>query len=268
MGTTTAPARCTGVEGPSVFVRRYRVPQALHSIGLDAGPRRHCGESARWVPGERGDAEGVSSAYILETEEKHIDARIGSVAEAPGTSRSFPRARSRTSLARKRDSRSRCARKKRKASVAERTGSAAVVARSPRLNVRRLMLRMRSTLRLHVLNQRLVVRARAAQRLQHVVVAGVVRLAQDPLLEFPQLRVGRAGPVFVQADERVPLLGGGRVPDVRIILPDGRFRGDALGGRHDRHVRRLRGEADHLVRVFSAKARVRKSDGSSRAGGA
>jgi hypothetical protein len=46
LGTTTAPARCTGVEGPSVFVRRYRVPQALQSIGLDAGPRRHCGESA------------------------------------------------------------------------------------------------------------------------------------------------------------------------------------------------------------------------------
>ena len=58
LGTTTAPARCTGVEGPSVFVRRYRVPQALHSIGLDAGPRRHCGESARWVRGSGGTRGG------------------------------------------------------------------------------------------------------------------------------------------------------------------------------------------------------------------
>mmetsp|Transcript_2811 Transcript_2811/g.11641 ORF Transcript_2811/g.11641 Transcript_2811/m.11641 type:complete len:288 (+) Transcript_2811:1-864(+) len=56
LGTTTAPARCTGVEGPSVFVRRYRVPQALQSIGLDAGPRRHCGESAapQWSHGPPG----------------------------------------------------------------------------------------------------------------------------------------------------------------------------------------------------------------------
>ena len=58
LGTTTAPARCAGVEGPSVFVRRYRVPQALHSMGLDAGPRRHCGESARWVPGNAGGRGG------------------------------------------------------------------------------------------------------------------------------------------------------------------------------------------------------------------
>jgi len=45
-GSTGADAtRCTGVLGPNVFVRRYRVPQALHNIGFDAGPLRHCGES-------------------------------------------------------------------------------------------------------------------------------------------------------------------------------------------------------------------------------
>ena len=100
LGTTTAPARCAGVEGPSVFVRRYRVPQALHSMGLDAGPRRHCGESARWVPGNAGGRGGISSASVLETDEKHADARIGVGAEARGRSRPLPRARSRASLER------------------------------------------------------------------------------------------------------------------------------------------------------------------------
>jgi hypothetical protein len=123
-----------------------------------------------------------------------------------------------------------------------------------------MVLRVRFVFGLHVLQQRLVVRARAAQRLQRVVVAGVVRLAQDPLLEFPQLRVGRAGPVFVQADERIPLFGGGRVPDVRVVLPDRGLRGDALGRRHDRHVRRLRGEA-HLVKFFRRKLAFVKATG-------
>jgi hypothetical protein len=41
-GAATLPS---GVDGPRLFVRRYRVPHALHSIGFDAGPRRHCGES-------------------------------------------------------------------------------------------------------------------------------------------------------------------------------------------------------------------------------
>lgn len=101
LGATTAPARCAGVEGPSVFVRRYRVPQALHSMGLDAGPRRHCGESAfRGFRGTREDAEGISSASVLETDEKHADARIGVGAEARGRSRPLPRARSRASLER------------------------------------------------------------------------------------------------------------------------------------------------------------------------
>ena len=46
MPTTAAAAtRAIGVGGPKLFVRRYRVPQALHSIGLEAGPRLHCGES-------------------------------------------------------------------------------------------------------------------------------------------------------------------------------------------------------------------------------
>ena len=96
MGTTTAPARCTGVEGPSVFVRRYRVPQALHSIGLDAGPRRHCGESAfRGFRGEGGEEEGISSANVAVADDKRVDARIGRVSGARGTSRPPPRAPSR-----------------------------------------------------------------------------------------------------------------------------------------------------------------------------
>jgi hypothetical protein len=40
-GTTAAVTLCMGVDGPSVFVLRYRVPQALQSIGFEAGPRRH-----------------------------------------------------------------------------------------------------------------------------------------------------------------------------------------------------------------------------------
>jgi len=48
---TAAILRFSGVamrldgDGPRLLVLRYRVPHALHSIGLLAGPRRHCGES-------------------------------------------------------------------------------------------------------------------------------------------------------------------------------------------------------------------------------
>lgn len=45
LGTAAAPTRPNGVGGPRLFVRRYRVPQALQSMGLDAGPLLHCGES-------------------------------------------------------------------------------------------------------------------------------------------------------------------------------------------------------------------------------
>ena len=39
--------RVDGTGGPSWLVRRYRVPQALHSMGFVGGPLRHCGDSAR-----------------------------------------------------------------------------------------------------------------------------------------------------------------------------------------------------------------------------
>lgn len=44
-GTAAPPTRAIGVGGPRLFVRRYRVPQALQSMGLEAGPLLHCGES-------------------------------------------------------------------------------------------------------------------------------------------------------------------------------------------------------------------------------
>ena len=50
--------------------------------------------------GTREDAEGISSASVLETDDKHADARIGGGAEARGRSRPLPRARSRASLER------------------------------------------------------------------------------------------------------------------------------------------------------------------------
>ena len=37
--------RVDGTGAPSWFVRRYLVPQALQSMGLDAGPLLHCGDS-------------------------------------------------------------------------------------------------------------------------------------------------------------------------------------------------------------------------------
>lgn len=40
--------------GPSWLVRRKRVPQALHRVGLLLGPRLHCGDSA----GEGGEGQG------------------------------------------------------------------------------------------------------------------------------------------------------------------------------------------------------------------
>ena len=43
---------------PRLFVRRYRVPHALHSRGFEAGPRRHCGESVGPQGGEGEGGEG------------------------------------------------------------------------------------------------------------------------------------------------------------------------------------------------------------------
>ena len=61
--------------------------------------------------GTREDAEGISSASVLESDEKHADARIGVGAEARGRSRPLPRARSRASLEREtRPTLSRCRR--------------------------------------------------------------------------------------------------------------------------------------------------------------
>lgn len=58
-----APTRPTGVGGPRLLVLRYLVPQALHSMGLDAGPLLHCGES---VKVERRQGKGKSRPYVSE----------------------------------------------------------------------------------------------------------------------------------------------------------------------------------------------------------
>lgn len=74
-----------GVLGPSEFVRRYRVPHALHSMGFEAGPRRHCGESVRrgGRGGRRMEEEIVQSGegkslVRARRDERTLDARLHS----------------------------------------------------------------------------------------------------------------------------------------------------------------------------------------------
>ena len=59
VATTTA----TAAGSPSWFVLRYRVPHALHRTGLDAGPRRHWGDSRGERGGERASAPGRAARH-------------------------------------------------------------------------------------------------------------------------------------------------------------------------------------------------------------
>ena len=56
-----ASPTCEGTAGPSCPVLRKRVPQALQSMGLSCGPRRHCGLS---LQGGGGRGEKATAAHV------------------------------------------------------------------------------------------------------------------------------------------------------------------------------------------------------------
>ena len=185
----------------------------MHSIGLDAGPLLHWGESADRGHGGRGDAR--SASIHQRGMRLGVSARSG-----------YPRSHQATAST-ERGNPARHLREKRFGSARQksamevrgwvRTDGSAVVAGTAGLLVN-LRLRLVSTIArvvLRIVAERGVRVPVAAVKPgeRRIVVTPVVGLAEDELLELGEFAVAGAvtQPVGVKLNERVPLLVGGAV---------------------------------------------------------